>query len=48
MMQEETLVRDVMLRMRADEACIHKMNAVLSDYNPGNPNPFFFVQRKVK
>ena len=34
--QEGALVRDAVLRMRADEACIHHLNSVLGDLNPGD------------
>ncbi|PRW59002.1 NAD(P)-binding [Chlorella sorokiniana] len=33
---EGSLVRDTLLRMRADEACIHHLNIVLADLTPGS------------
>ena len=29
-------MRDAVLRMRVDEACIHHLNSVLADLNPGD------------
>lgn len=34
--QEGALLRDALLRMRADEACIHHVSAVLADLRPGD------------
>jgi ubiquinol oxidase len=45
---EGSLLRDVMLRMRADEASIHHMGMVLADLPPGSRNPFITMERKSK
>lgn len=34
--QEGALMRDAIVRMRADEACIHHVNAVFADLRPGD------------
>ncbi|PSC74291.1 NAD(P)-binding [Micractinium conductrix] len=39
-LHEGALLRDALLRMRADEACIHHVSAVLADLRPGDRNPF--------
>ncbi|KAL4434244.1 hypothetical protein ABPG75_000685 [Micractinium tetrahymenae] len=41
-------LREALLRMRADEACIHHLNIVLADLRPGDRNPFITVERKTK
>lgn len=48
MLQEGALLRDALLRMRADEACISHLNGVLADLSPGAQNPFITMSRKSK
>ncbi|EFN57853.1 hypothetical protein CHLNCDRAFT_143310 [Chlorella variabilis] len=45
---EGAMLRDALLRMRADEACIHQLNIVLAELNPGDKNPFITMERKSK
>ncbi|KAL4424908.1 hypothetical protein ABPG77_009637 [Micractinium sp. CCAP 211/92] len=47
-LQGDAPLREALLRMRADEACIHHLNIVLADLRPGDRNPFITVERKSK